>query len=193
MYDCSLSSDNVFSVRSASHSRREPLPRTSTATGCQCNIPNYPNHRRRCHWPSSPPGSFSIEVIMLQSLSHAGLLSLTSSDSHLKSPARRGNIPPAVCGQHTDAISFSNSKRWRMVAYKIWDKIASDPNRAAISGVQMKSSNFFFPCPLEEDSKQLLKMREIEKSGIRGLIGRPFSSRNKALIPDTERWTPTST
>ena len=76
--------------------------------------------------------------------------------------------PPAVCGQHTDAISLSNSRRWCMVAYKIWDEIASDPNRAAISGVQMKTSNFFFPCPLEEDSKQLLKMHEIEKSGVRG-------------------------
>ncbi|MCJ1460126.1 hypothetical protein MMC28_010505 [Mycoblastus sanguinarius] len=81
--------------------------------------------------------------------------------------------PPAVCGQHTDAISLSNSRRWVMVAYNIWDAIASDPNRAAISGVQMKSSNFFFPCPIEEDPAQLLKMREIENSGVRGFHRAP--------------------
>ncbi len=82
-------------------------------------------------------------------------------------------FPPAVCGQHTDAISLNKSKRWCMVAYKIWEAIASDPNRAAISGVQMKHSNFFFPRPIEEDSAQLLKMREIENSGIRGFNRSP--------------------
>lgn len=83
-------------------------------------------------------------------------------------------FPPAVCGQHTDAISLKNSKRWCMVAYKIWDAIASDPNRAAISGVQMRHSNFFFPRPIEEDPAQLLKMREIENSGIRGFHRAPY-------------------
>ncbi len=91
--------------------------------------------------------------------------------------------PPAVCGQHTDAISLSNSKRWCMVAYNIWDEIASDPNRAAISGVQMKSSNFFFPCPLEEDSKQLLKMREIEDSGVRGFNRAPSLIQKQGIDP----------
>jgi len=82
-------------------------------------------------------------------------------------------FPPAVCGQHIDALSLNKSKRWCMVAYKIWEAIASDPNRAAISGVQMKHSNFFFPRPIEEDSAQLLKMREIENSGIRGFNRSP--------------------
>lgn len=91
--------------------------------------------------------------------------------------------PPAVCGQHTDAISLNNSKRWCMVAYKIWDAISSDPNRAAISGVQMKRSNFFFPRPIEEDSAQLMKMREIESSGIRGFSRAPNLIQKQGIDP----------
>lgn len=92
-------------------------------------------------------------------------------------------FPPAVCGQHTDAISLNNSKRWCMVAYKIWDAIASDPNKAAISGIQMKSSNFFFPRPIEEDSAQLLKMREIEQSGVRGFNRAPSLIQKQGIDP----------
>lgn len=92
-------------------------------------------------------------------------------------------FPPAVCGQHTDAISLNMSKRWCMVAYKIWDAIASDPNRAAISGVQMRHSNFFFPRPIEEDSAQLLKMREIENSGIRGFNRAPSLIQKSGVDP----------
>lgn len=87
-------------------------------------------------------------------------------------------FPPAVCGQHTDAISLSNSKRWCMTAYEIWDEIAKDPKLAAESGVQMKSSTFFFPCPIEEDPAQLHKMREIQAAGIRGF------RRDAALIQE---------
>lgn len=53
-----------------------------------------------------------------------------------------------------------------MVAYRIWDSIASDPDLAAVSGVQMKKSTFFFPCRIEEDLAQLKKMHEIQKSGV---------------------------
>jgi D-amino-acid oxidase len=59
--------------------------------------------------------------------------------------------PPAVCGQHTDEASLSNSKRWCMVAYLIWNTIAANPDLAATSGVQMKNSTFFFPCRIEDD------------------------------------------
>ena len=76
--------------------------------------------------------------------------------------------PPAVCGQHTDAMSLQKSKRWCMIAYGIWDIIASDPDLAALSGVKMRQSTFFFPCPIEEDPKQFSKMQEIERSGVRG-------------------------
>jgi D-amino-acid oxidase len=87
-------------------------------------------------------------------------------------------FPPAVCGQHTDAISLSNSKRWCMVAYRIWDDIAADPEMSKVSGVKMNSSTFFFPCPIEEDPEQLRKMREIESAGILGF------NRNPALIQE---------
>ena len=36
-------------------------------------------------------------------------------------------FPPAVCGQHTDAISLHHSKRWSMISYHIWDAIAAEP------------------------------------------------------------------
>lgn len=92
-------------------------------------------------------------------------------------------FPPAVCGQHTDAISLNHSKRWCMIAYRIWDAISSDPNRAAISGVQMKRSNFFFPRPIEEDSAQFMKMKEIEASGIRGFNRAPSLIQKTGVDP----------
>src|SRR5256714_8714347 len=76
--------------------------------------------------------------------------------------------PPAACGQHTDAISLNSSKKWCMVAYRIWEAIADDPKLCAEAGVRMKESSFFFPYPIEEDKAQLLKMNEIIKSGVRG-------------------------
>ncbi|KAI4193585.1 MAG: hypothetical protein LQ346_003886 [Caloplaca aetnensis] len=76
--------------------------------------------------------------------------------------------PPAVCGQHTDILSLQKSKRWCMVAYDIWEAIASVPSLSALAGVQMRSSNFFFPCPIEELPAQHRKMQEIESSGVRG-------------------------
>ena len=77
-------------------------------------------------------------------------------------------FPPAVCGQHTDTISLQHSKRWSMISYHIFDAISSSQTLAQESGVKMKSANFFFPAPLEDDVKQLSKMKEIEASGIRG-------------------------
>lgn len=78
-------------------------------------------------------------------------------------------FPPAVCGQHTDAISLQNSKRWCMVAYHIWDAIAAtSPELRELAGVRMKPADFFFPVPVEEDPAQLSKMYEIIASGVRG-------------------------
>lgn len=79
-------------------------------------------------------------------------------------------FPPAVCGQHTDAISLANSKRWCMVAYHNWDQMAAIPAIAAVSGVSMKPADFFFPNPIEEDPAQLAKMEEIMASGVRGFL-----------------------
>ncbi|ETS78669.1 hypothetical protein PFICI_08522 [Pestalotiopsis fici W106-1] len=77
-------------------------------------------------------------------------------------------FPPAVCGSHTDAISLAHSKRWCMTAYHVWDAIASIPVIGQESGVRMMPSDFFFPCPVEEDDAQYSKMMEIMASGVRG-------------------------
>lgn len=77
-------------------------------------------------------------------------------------------FPPAVCGQHTDAVSLQHSKRWCMVAYHIWDAIAASKELSELSGVRMKGADFFFPCSVEEDMQQMSKMLEIMSSGVRG-------------------------
>ncbi|KAI1433235.1 nucleotide-binding domain-containing protein [Xylaria sp. CBS 124048] len=77
-------------------------------------------------------------------------------------------FPPAVCGQHTDAISLAHSKKWCMTAYHMWDAIASIPSLSRESGVRMMPSDFFFPTKIENDPKQLSKMQEIMVSGVRG-------------------------
>lgn len=79
-------------------------------------------------------------------------------------------FPPAVCGQHTDAISLANSKRWCMIAYHNWDQIAALPGVSSTSGVRMKPAGFFFPEPIENDPAQLSKMEEIMASGVRGFV-----------------------
>ncbi|KAI0389713.1 nucleotide-binding domain-containing protein [Xylariaceae sp. FL0594] len=77
-------------------------------------------------------------------------------------------FPPAVCGQHTDAISLAHSKKWCMIAYHIWDGIASIPSLSRESGVCMMPSDFFFFDDIEKDPQQYSKMGEIMASGIRG-------------------------
>ncbi|KAJ6574584.1 nucleotide-binding domain-containing protein [Mycena capillaripes] len=76
--------------------------------------------------------------------------------------------PPAVCGQHTDAISLGHSKRWVMTAYHILDGIASIPELSAASGIRMLPADFFFPSAIEKDPRQYSKMEEIIGSGVRG-------------------------
>ncbi|KAH7107204.1 nucleotide-binding domain-containing protein [Auriculariales sp. MPI-PUGE-AT-0066] len=77
-------------------------------------------------------------------------------------------FPPAVCGQHTDAISLQHSKRWCMVAYHIWDAIAASKSLSELSGVRIRGADFFFPIPVEQDAAQFSKMQEIMASGVRG-------------------------
>lgn len=55
-----------------------------------------------------------------------------------------------------------------MTAYHVWDAIASVPAIGQESGVRMMPSDFFFPCPVEEDDAQYSKMMEIMQSGVRG-------------------------
>lgn len=55
-----------------------------------------------------------------------------------------------------------------MVAYHIWDGIASIPELSEASGVRMMPSDFFFPDAVENDAAQHAKMEEIIGSGVRG-------------------------
>jgi D-amino-acid oxidase len=92
-------------------------------------------------------------------------------------------FPPAVCGQHTDAISLQHSKRWCMVAYHIWDAIAASDSLAKLSGVRMKGADFFFPVPIEEDPDQMSKMLEIMSNGIRGFRRDPAIINERRVNP----------
>lgn len=91
--------------------------------------------------------------------------------------------PPAVCGQHTDAISLEHSKRWAMIAYHIFDQLASDPELALASGVSVKPATFFFHRPVEEDAAQLRKMEEIMASGVRGFARSPDIIKKHGVAP----------
>ncbi|KAJ8092026.1 hypothetical protein PM082_024262 [Marasmius tenuissimus] len=86
-------------------------------------------------------------------------------------------FPPAVCGQHNDIISLNYSKRWCMVAYHIFNELASDEELSKASGVRMLPSAFHFPYPVVEDDVQLRKMKEIAASGVIG-----FNHGGKELI-----------
>ncbi|KAG9511513.1 hypothetical protein KCV07_g10123, partial [Aureobasidium melanogenum] len=91
--------------------------------------------------------------------------------------------PPAVCGQHTDAISLEYSKRWAMIAYHIFDQLALDPELAPASGVSVKPATFFFHRPVEEDAAQLRKMEEIMASGVRGFARSPDIIKKHGVSP----------
>lgn len=92
-------------------------------------------------------------------------------------------FPPAVCGQHTDAISLQHSKRWCMVAYRIWDAMAASPTLSKVSGVRMKGADIFFPVPIEQDQAQMYKMLEIMAQGIRGFRRDPAIIKERRVDP----------
>lgn len=93
-------------------------------------------------------------------------------------------FPPAVCGQHTDAISLQHSKRWCMTAYHIWDALAASESLAKLSGVRMKGADFFFPVPIEEDPAQMSKMLEIMSQGVRGFRRDPAIIKERRVNPE---------
>lgn len=76
--------------------------------------------------------------------------------------------PPAVCGQHTDAISLQHSKRWSLQTYDIWSAIAANQDLSKAAGVRMRRANFFFRERLEDHPVQYKKMQEIKNSRVQG-------------------------
>jgi D-amino-acid oxidase len=92
--------------------------------------------------------------------------------------------PPAVCGQHTDAISLLHSKRWSLVAYDVWSAIAADPKLSYASGVRMRRSDFFFRERVEDNPLQLKKMLEIKATSIKGFVRSPNLIHERGINPD---------
>lgn len=92
--------------------------------------------------------------------------------------------PPAVCGQHTDAISLRHSKQWSLQAYDIWCAIAAHPDLSNASGVRLKRSDFFFRTQLEDDPGQFNKMQEIKRSPIKGFLRDPSLIEIRGINPD---------
>jgi hypothetical protein len=58
------------------------------------------------------------------------------------------------------------ARRWCMVSYYQYVRLAADPVVAREFGVQMRTSNFFFKNSVVEDSRELAKMEDIMRSGV---------------------------
>lgn len=80
----------------------------------------------------------------------------------------RWEWPPAVCGRHTDVVSLRLSKRWCMTSYRIFDKLRKilREDGSCGHGVRMRTANFFFDKPIEENAEEYEKMLEIEKAQV---------------------------
>ncbi|KAF9262943.1 hypothetical protein L218DRAFT_372345 [Marasmius fiardii PR-910] len=63
-----------------------------------------------------------------------------------------------------------------MVAYHIWNAIASDEELSSVAGVRMKPSAFYFPSPVDGDDLQR-KREEIAASGIQAGWKKPHRKR----------------
>ncbi|GJE92682.1 FAD dependent oxidoreductase [Phanerochaete sordida] len=78
--------------------------------------------------------------------------------------------PPAVCGRHTDLISLKLSKTWCMTSYRAFQKLQevlpADGEHG--HGIRMRTANFFFDKPIEENPDEYEKMQEIEAAKIPG-------------------------
>jgi D-amino-acid oxidase len=68
----------------------------------------------------------------------------------------------------TNVISLEHSKRWCMVAYHIFQGIASIPSLSQKSGIKMLPSAFFYHSQIESRKQDHSKMTEIIASGVRG-------------------------
>ncbi|KAJ3553514.1 hypothetical protein NM688_g3568 [Phlebia brevispora] len=95
--------------------------------------------------------------------------------------------PPAVCGRHTDIISLNLSKGWCMTSYDVLEKLQKILPVEA-HGIRMRTANFFFDRPIEENEEEYNKMREIEAAKIRGfehdptLVKKHEISRTAAVV-----------
>ncbi|KAJ3527055.1 hypothetical protein NM688_g8178 [Phlebia brevispora] len=95
--------------------------------------------------------------------------------------------PPAVCGRHTDIISLNLSKGWCMTSYDVLEKLQKILPVEA-HGIRMRTANFFFDRPIEENEEEYNKMREIQAAKIQGfehdptLVKKHEISRTAAVV-----------
>jgi D-amino-acid oxidase len=64
--------------------------------------------------------------------------------------------PPAVCGQHQDAVSLEHAKGWSEISYRVFADLASN----SATGVFLRPVTFYFKQPVAEDLSQSQKVKE---------------------------------
>ena len=70
-----------------------------------------------------------------------------------------------MCGRHTDLVSLRLSKKWCMTSYRAFDELRkmSSAEGPAGHGIRMRTANFFFDKPVEQNAEEYEKMLEIEE------------------------------
>ncbi|KAI0683001.1 FAD dependent oxidoreductase [Cytidiella melzeri] len=78
--------------------------------------------------------------------------------------------PPAVCGRHTDVISLRLSKTWCQTSYRAFQHLQEvlPADGESGHGIRLRTANFFFDKPIEQNVEEYEKMAEIEAAKIPG-------------------------
>jgi D-amino-acid oxidase len=76
--------------------------------------------------------------------------------------------PPAVCGFHQNPVSLTRSKTWARHSYEVFDALSANPE----TGVDMRTSLFFFRRRVEDCPADFQKMNEIRRN-VRGFVHSP--------------------
>jgi len=109
--------------------------------------------------------------------------------------------PPAVCGQHQDAMSLDRAKGWSETSYRVFADLARNP----ATGVFLRPVTFYFKRPIGEDQRQSKKVEEykdkvrefrhdaalIEEHGVNRELGFRDAYTHLAPMVDTDvylRW-----
>jgi D-amino-acid oxidase len=86
--------------------------------------------------------------------------------------------PPAVCGYHQDEKSLERSKKWCMTSFERFREM----NERSVPGVHMRMVNFYLTEPIENNPRDLRKMREIE-ANVPGFERHPVKAESDAVNP----------
>ena len=88
--------------------------------------------------------------------------------------------PPAVCGRHHDEVLLEPSKAWSLTSYEQFRKLAEAP---ADTGVFLRPANFYFREPVENNSVELTKMKELADH-VLGFVHSAELIENNGVNPD---------